>query len=331
MKSRSDQILEKSVAAAVSGIEIYNKPDFKYRAEIFSILIVNAWELLLKAKILHNNNNKLSSIYQKEKRTNKDGSKSKKRYIKRNRSDNPMTVSLGGALLILRRKDPENITDRLVANLMLLTEIRDNSIHLTNHDIGLQAKLQEVGTACLKNYIEIVNRWFEYDMSKYNFFLMPLTFFHEAEVLESFSVNNYNKQTKNLLKYLKGVQGKHTSEENSIYNVTLRVETKFVKSSSKDAMNVRYTDDPNAPEVRITEEDVLKKYPLDYKKLTEKLVKRYIDFKQNQRYHNIRIPLKKDEKYCLIRKLDPKNPKSQTKEYYSTEIFKEFDKHYTKK
>jgi len=204
MKSRSIQILEKSIAAAVSGIEIYNKPDFKYRAETFSILIVNAWELLLKAKILENNDNKLSSIYVKEKRKNKDGSTSKKLYIKRNRSDNPMTLSLGASLHTLRRKDPENITDRLVANLTLLTEIRDNAIHLTNHDIGLQAKLQEIGTACLKNYIEIVNRWFEYDMSKYNFFLMPLSFFHEADVVESFSIKNHNQQTKNLLSISKG-------------------------------------------------------------------------------------------------------------------------------
>ncbi|BAW80716.1 hypothetical protein TAO_1346 [Candidatus Nitrosoglobus terrae] len=34
----------------LSAIEIYNKPDFKYREEIFSIIAINAWELLLKAK-----------------------------------------------------------------------------------------------------------------------------------------------------------------------------------------------------------------------------------------------------------------------------------------
>jgi hypothetical protein len=331
MKSRSIQVLEKSIAAAVSGIEIYNKPDFKYRAETFSILIINAWELLLKAKILDNNKNKLSSIYAKEKRKNKDGSASQKLYIKRNRSGNPMTLSMGACLHVLRTKDPENITDRLIANLTLLTEIRDNAIHLTNHDLGLQAKLQEVGTACLKNYIEIVNRWFEYDMTRYNFFLMPLSFFHEADVIESFSIKNHNQQTENLLKYLKGIQDKHPSNENSIYNVTLKIETKFVKSSDDQALNVRYSDDPDAPEVRITEEDILKKYPFDYKKLTVKLVKRYSDFKQNQRYHKIRAPLKEDEKYCLTRRLDPKNPKSMTKDYYSTEVFKVLDKHYTKK
>lgn len=331
MKSRSFQILEKSIAASLSAIEIYNKPDFKYRVETFSILMVNAWELVLKAKILNDNNNKLSSIYVRERRTMKNGEKSKKLYIKRNRSGNPMTLSIGACLHLLRRRDPENITDRLVGNLTALTEIRDNSIHLMNHDLGLETSLQEIGTACLKNYIGIINRWFEYDLSKYNFFLMPLSFFHEADVVESFSIKGYNQQTQNLLKYLKNVDEEYPSDENDIYNVSLKVETKFIRSSSDDAFEVKFTNDPNAPEVQITEEDALKKYPYDYHLLTEKLVNRYSDFKQNQRYHEIRIPLKKDSKYCRVRRLDPSNPNSLKKEYYSTEIFKVFDKHYTKK
>ena len=44
--------VEKSVGAALSAIEIYNKPDFKYREETFAILMINAWELLLKARII---------------------------------------------------------------------------------------------------------------------------------------------------------------------------------------------------------------------------------------------------------------------------------------
>ena len=62
-KARCQHLLEKSVHAALSAIEIYNKPDFKYGEESFSILVVNAWELLLKARILQLNKNKLESIY----------------------------------------------------------------------------------------------------------------------------------------------------------------------------------------------------------------------------------------------------------------------------
>ena len=50
MKAVYKQLLEKSLGAALSAIEVYNKPDFRHREECFVILLVNAWELLLKAK-----------------------------------------------------------------------------------------------------------------------------------------------------------------------------------------------------------------------------------------------------------------------------------------
>ena len=42
MKSKSRLLLDKSISAIVSAIEIYNKPDFKYREETFSVLCINA-------------------------------------------------------------------------------------------------------------------------------------------------------------------------------------------------------------------------------------------------------------------------------------------------
>ena len=63
MKSRSKKLLDKAIAATVSAIEIYNKPDFQYRGETFCILAINGWELLLKAKWLHEHSNKMQSLY----------------------------------------------------------------------------------------------------------------------------------------------------------------------------------------------------------------------------------------------------------------------------
>ncbi|MFW6130081.1 MAG: DUF3644 domain-containing protein [Atribacterota bacterium] len=44
-------LIKNSKAAYLSAIEIHNKPIFSYRYEIVTILIINAWELLLKAYI----------------------------------------------------------------------------------------------------------------------------------------------------------------------------------------------------------------------------------------------------------------------------------------
>ena len=66
MKSRSKKLLDKSIAATVAAIEIYNKPNFQYREETFSILAVNGWELLFKAKWLAENGNRIQSLYARE-------------------------------------------------------------------------------------------------------------------------------------------------------------------------------------------------------------------------------------------------------------------------
>jgi len=50
--SLSKELAAKAVQAAVAAIEIYNKPNFSYREEAFSLLMLNGWELLLKAKWL---------------------------------------------------------------------------------------------------------------------------------------------------------------------------------------------------------------------------------------------------------------------------------------
>jgi hypothetical protein len=94
MKSRSKELLSRSVAAMVSAIEIYNKPDFLYREETFSVLAINSWELLLKAKYLKENDNKVNSLYVYEHSTKKDGTKSKRKVVKQTRSGNPFTHSL---------------------------------------------------------------------------------------------------------------------------------------------------------------------------------------------------------------------------------------------
>jgi hypothetical protein len=52
VKARTKQLLDQGTAAMLAAIEIYNKPQFSYRAQSFAILALNAWQLLLKAKWL---------------------------------------------------------------------------------------------------------------------------------------------------------------------------------------------------------------------------------------------------------------------------------------
>lgn len=330
-RGRHKLLLDRSIAAALSAIEVYNKPTFQYRDETFAILMVNAWELLLKARILQLNNNNFNAICAMEYRKLRDGKKSKRKYPKVNRSGNKMTIALRRAIAVLRDYPHQELPDEVAENVALLEEVRDNSIHYRNEHLGLSAKVQEIGIAALRNYVKLAHSWFQCDLSKYNFYLMPMTFHNESDVVESFSVHPPNKQMQNMLTYLARVYDKFPSGEDREYNIALKIETRFVKAGSMDALKVQFTKDPNAPQITVTEEEVLKRFPLDYAALTARLRSRYVNFKVDKEYHKYRKDLESQERLCRVRLLDPENPSSQKKCFYSTEIIKEFDKIYTRK
>lgn len=94
---------------------------------------------------------------------------------------------------------------------------------------------------------------------------------------------------------------------------------------------LQITNDSTAPMVRIKEDVILRAYSLNYGELTEILRDKYADFKLNHEYHKIRNQIKKNEKFCRTRYLDPSNKKSSKKDFYHPQIIKEFGKHYTSK
>jgi Protein of unknown function (DUF3644) len=82
----------------MSGIEIYNKPAFAYREETFAILALNAWELLLKAKLVAIKDNDLRCLFVYFRKQIASGQQSRKQYIKRNRTGNKMTIGIDGCI-----------------------------------------------------------------------------------------------------------------------------------------------------------------------------------------------------------------------------------------
>lgn len=61
------RLLDKSIEAYILSLETINRLSVKYRIENFAYLICNAWELLLKAKILDDTNDRKAIYYPKEK------------------------------------------------------------------------------------------------------------------------------------------------------------------------------------------------------------------------------------------------------------------------
>ncbi|GFH62432.1 MAG: DUF3644 domain-containing protein [Candidatus Desulfovibrio kirbyi] len=324
MKSRSKDLLEKSIAAMVAAIEIYNKPSFAYRAEAFAILAINAWELLLKSKWLIYNNNKENSLYVREKKNNKDGLASKKATFKLSRSNNYITHAMD---YLAKKLIEEKLFDiHAWKNIEILLEFRNSSIHFYNKNQYFRIRLYKIGAACVKNFAAAIQEWFNRSLSEFELHLMPLAFISMPANVEGMLLNIAERK---FLDFLEDIDNNNV-DPSSRYSVTVNVQVVFTRSKVKDSLKAKITNDTNALAIRLTQEQVRERHPWDYAELTKRCRDRYINFKADRKYHSIRKGMNNDESLFHINFLDPGNPKSAKKTFYSTNILLEFDKHYTK-
>jgi hypothetical protein len=321
----------KAEAALIAAIEIYNKPDFAYREETFSILAVNAWELLLKARVLSENKNRVQSLWIYESRHKGDGTPTRRKYLKRNRAGNPHTISIGQAIVHLEAKPQTRLPTQVRGNLEALTEIRDNAVHFLNARFELAKSVLEIGTACVRNFVALAKEWFDQDLSKYSLYLMPIGFLSSPGAT-AIAVGGEEGKLVTYLRNLMAAQNSATTTTSSTaYHIGLDLNISFKRSATDAVSTFAITNDPSAPHVYLTEEDIRQKYPWDSRELRRRLRARYSDFKENEDFHQIRRPLVANARYARDRYLDPGNPKSGKKTFLSPNILNEFDKHYTKK
>lgn len=136
MKRLTKQLLVRSQEAFILALEIYNKPTIRYRIEGFCFFFTNAWELLLKAKILENEK-KETAIYYKKVRNKKRRSLSLRDCLKK---------------IFPNEKDP------LRKNVEDIVEIRDAATHLIIEE--LESVYSGLFQAGVLNYINVLDDWF---------------------------------------------------------------------------------------------------------------------------------------------------------------------------
>ena len=145
-----------SMAAMLAAIEIYNKPKFDYREECFSVLLVNAWELLLKA-ILSKNRQRI--------------------FYPKKRGEPYRTLSIQDALYKAREYFPSEIQYEPVAeNLRMLIHYRNNVIHFYNQqEFGVV--IYGLAQTSIINYRDILLSIFNKDIANImTISLLPLSF-----------------------------------------------------------------------------------------------------------------------------------------------------------
>lgn len=137
MEEIKQKLVDKSIEAFIMGLEIYNKPTIKYRIEGFSFFICNAWELMLKAKLLNRN----EDIYYSDK--------------------SGRTLSLEPTI----KKIYSDKNTRVRLNLEKIIELRNISTHFITEDY--EAKYAPLFQACVLNFVNEIKRFHNIDISNY--------------------------------------------------------------------------------------------------------------------------------------------------------------------
>lgn len=293
MSALHEQLLNASIQAALSSIEVYNKPDFKYREQTFTILNINAWELLLKAKIIKDNLEAVESLYIKR----ADGT------YKTNRSNNALTIEITGAMKLC------SLDTNIIHNLEKLIEVRDTAAHFY-HDASLAYIVYVLGVASLKNYHQLVNEWFSRSLLEYNFYILPLSFSYGFETLNLLNFENKPEVISNLVRSVKSVQS--ALDQPSDFHFVCEVTTKLVSAKKfSESPDIIVQVDKEAPPHAIVVERLQRltdKYPLSYRQVWEKVRKAKPHVKQTQFNSMMRkLEIKGNPKYSSYHFLSKEN------------------------
>jgi hypothetical protein len=147
-------LLGNAISALIAAIEIYNKPKATYRDECTAILLVNAWELLLKGVL------------------------SKKRvriFYPKRRGEPYRTYSLSDSLNKATTYFPAAVDFHATAkNIELLADYRDNAVHFYN-ERGFGVIVYALAQTAITNFRDLTKSIFDKDISDgITLFLLPL-------------------------------------------------------------------------------------------------------------------------------------------------------------
>lgn len=148
------KLLGNSQAAMLAAVEVYNKPMFHYRNECMVILLINAWELVLKALL---SKNKQSVFYPKQ------------------RNQPYRTLSWQDALSRSATFFPKEVPHLPIQrNLELLGTYRNNAVHFYNAE-GFGVILYALAQTSIMNFRDLLEISFNIDLSShFNWSLLPI-------------------------------------------------------------------------------------------------------------------------------------------------------------
>lgn len=329
-KMVQSNLLKNSIAAYFAAIEIHNKPNFCYRYETTTLLLMNAWELMLKAFV--------------------------KKYIKTKSifTRDGHTISIDKAIdyteEYINTVEPKSFC-AIKENLYLVEEYRNNVVHYYNEQLEPYIFMLTAKNAL--NYVDFMKKYFSKDiLAEDGLFILPLGFklpfkpedFLSKKVTSYVSSLESKKFINSMINIIDDLD-KQGVEDTIVVGFDIYLENvKRMKNSdlliaitSQDEAEVSFskinkyqiTDDANAQKINLSDEEIIKIYPLTYKAVCERCKKEIVGFKQNNEFNNILSKLKSSSTFAHTRKLNPQSKKSATTTLYTEKVIQEIKKQYS--
>lgn len=249
------RLLDKSVDAYILALETINQLSIRYRVETFCYLLCNAWELLLKAKILDNMNNDHNAIYRgKKKRGERRESLSLRECLER---------------VIPNQTDPER------RNIERIADLRDESVHLVIGDIPNDVLcLLQAGVI---NYHRRLNEWFEISLSdRVHVGMMSIVYDmqpHQGDLTNKRLRRELGRDAADFLCHYCAEIKKEFDDLKRPAQFSIGIEYRLVLTNKPSDADIELSSGPSSGATRLIEvpKDPSKSHPFRQKEVLEKL------------------------------------------------------------
>lgn len=300
-----DHLFTNAEEALISSIEIYNKPLWSYKFQTSLILLINAWELLLKAIIV------------------------KSTTLKEIMSTDQNTISFDDSIKKVIEIDMLNISTSTKENLLVLYDIRNNYTHFYSEKI--ETILYSLMSKSIDEFIKLALKYFKFkNQELLTMQCLPIFFnINKTTIQELKAIQNSKDMfIKSLADRIINFATSKKDKDSIMYNVDINLQTvkNFKNADLIFGLNNKsdYTinlekkyilgkkSDKGLQKITLTDDEINEKYPYIYDNLIE-LKQKKGDYKKIQDFiKNIRT-VDNSLEYCYEKN---KHPQRKTGSYF---------------
>lgn len=324
-------LIKNSIAAYFAAIEIHNKPNITYRYETVTLLMMNAWELALKAYV--------------------------RKYIK-NRSifeENGHTISASKALDYVnehRNSIKVNSFTAIKKNIEEIEKYRNGITHF--YCDQLEPYIFMLIARSALNYVDFMKSQFAKDvMVDEGLFIMPLGFklpFKPEDFLSNKAAKYAaSEETKAFIQDIVSIT-RSLKDDGIEDSIVLGFDIYFEsvkKASNSDILaaittldaadatfakvtNVKFSNDPNVQIFNMSDQEFRTIWRYTHAELSTWCKENISHFKQGTIFNNIKKQIKGDINCVYTRRLDSKNSKSASQDFYTEFALEKIKEEYEK-